>query len=163
MFDWCVQRKEHFLAGTAVTLLLSDTVLSQPRVRYTECVYMEQVVFYGAEHHPSVHERNRLAHILGYQASPNAENSGCFTAQRILESPCNKKLRSFESRASQIRGVTIGPQHPSHRKSRSGFKYSIESRSGKAMSTKIIMRVPGLGGWVQLTRSGFRMAQDYAR
>ena len=47
-----------------VTLLLSDTVLSQPRVRYTECVYMQQVVFHGAEHHPSVHERNRLAHIL---------------------------------------------------------------------------------------------------
>ena len=64
MFDWCVQRKEHCLAGTAVTLLLSDTVLSQPRVRYTECVYMQQVVFHGAEHHPSVHERNRLAHIL---------------------------------------------------------------------------------------------------
>jgi hypothetical protein len=58
---------------------------------------------------------------------------GAGTEQSIMES-------SLETCASRIRGVTSCPQHPSHRNSRSGVKYSIvfhrERRSGKAMSMR---------------------------
>ena len=95
---------------------------------------MEQVVFYGAEHHPSVHERNRLAHIIDIK-HPLKQRIVVVLRRRVLwrvhvrKSYAPSSRMRPESEASQL----VHNIHPTdsvdrgfHKKCSSGVKYSIE-------------------------------------